>query len=142
MSGYWALMRRYCAIIGVCCKSLSFKGFSARLSKTPAGMPMRASARAFAVGTLFTRMRCGKTAWRGQLVWRAGARPAANRPDARQNDGTPEKGQTCLPRECTQEPEFEILGFALGWPSSDYSQYHTQQDRIQEREVRPISRKN
>jgi len=38
--------------------------------------------------------------------------------------------------------ESEISGFTLGWPGSDYSYYHTQEDRIHEREVGPIIRKN
>jgi hypothetical protein len=38
--------------------------------------------------------------------------------------------------------ESEISGFTLGWPGSDYSHYHTQEDRIHEREVGPIIRKN
>jgi hypothetical protein len=38
--------------------------------------------------------------------------------------------------------EFEISGFTLGWPGSDDSDYHTQEDRIHEREVGPVIRKN
>ena len=36
---------------------------------------------------------------------------------------------------------YGVSGFALGPLGSDYSHYHTQEDRVQEREVGPIIRK-